>query len=237
MSVIRDLLAMGMDGAIEVVLAGSSAGGLGALNNAKWLQSELQSVSSAELTVIFDSAWFINFQGNIYREFDGTISRAESEVQGQNIQTLLSVLESDEACSDVRLGFPCCISPYCLLTQTNAAGESFYPKVPTFGIFSLYDIYLLAPSLAGLETIQNQEEMSIGYGIDFLLTVGEYGGEMNKTVMFAETQTDFFSYYATQCSQHVYLATSSLWGLPGASVFGRSSVELQRNLASFRYVY
>ena len=234
MSVIRDLLAMGMNVASEVILAGSSAGGLGALNNAKWLHSELQSVSSAEFSVIFDSAWFINFQGNIYRELDGTISRIESEAQRQNILTLLSILESNEACRDVQLGFPCCSSPFCLLTQTNDAGESYYPKVPTFGIFSLYDVYLLAPSLNGLETIQNKEEISIGYGIDFLLTVGQYGGEINNTVVLTETQTPFFSYYATQCFQHVYLATSTLWGLPGASVFGRSSVELERDLASFK---
>ena len=234
MSVIRDLLAMGMDGAAEVVLAGSSAGGLGALNNAKWLQSELQSVGSAELIVIFDSAWLINFQGNIYREFDGTVSRSESEAQRQNILTLLSLLGSDEACSDVRLGYPCCFSPHCLLTQRNAAGERYYPEIPTFGIFSLYDVYLLAPSLTGLETLQNEGEISIGYGIDFLLTVGEYGGEMNNTVITTAAQANFFSYYATQCFQHVYLATSTLWGEPGSTVFGGSSVELQREFASFR---
>ena len=234
MSVIRDLLAMGINVASEVVLAGSSAGGLGALNNAKWLHSELQSVGSAELIVIFDSAWFINFQGNIYREFDGTINRNESEIQRENIQTLLSVLQSNEACTDVHLGFPCCASPHCLLTQTNDAGERYYPEIPTFGILSLYDIYLLAPSLSRLGTIEDQGIISVGYGINFLLTVGEYGGEMNKTLLLTETENAFFSSYATQCLQHVYLATSTLWGLPGASVFGRSSVELERDLASFR---
>ena len=233
MSVIRDLLAMGMDGATEVVLAGSSAGGLGALNNAKWLQSELQSVGSAELVVIFDSAWFINFQGSIYQIFDGTSSRTESEAQRHSIPTLLSVLESNEACADVRLGLPCCSSPFCLFTQTNAAGERYYPEVPTFGIFSLYDAYLLAPSLAGLETVPNSGEISVGYGIDFLLTVGEYGGEMNNTVALIDSKTTFFSYYATQCLQHVYLATSTLWGLPGASAFGRATIELERDSGSF----
>ena len=84
-------------------------------------------------------------------------------------------------------------------------GKSYYPKVPTFGLFSLYDVYLLAPSLNGLETIQNEEEnlISIGYGSDFLLTVGQYGGEINSTVVSTETQTPFFSYYATQCYQHL----------------------------------
>ena len=228
MSVIRDLLAMGMDGATEVVLAGSSAGGLGALNNAKWLQSELQSVGSAELVVIFDSAWFIDFRGSIYQIFDGTRNHAESEAHMQNNQTLLSLVKSNEACTDVRLGFPCCFSPFCLFTQTSEAGERYYPVVPTFGIFSLYDVYLLATSLTGLETFPNS-----GVGYDDLLTIGEYGGEMNKTVVLTDSKTTFFSYYATQCLQHVYLATSTLWGLPGASVFGRATAELQRDSGSF----
>ena len=233
MSVIRDLLAMGMDGATEVVLAGSSAGGLGALNSAKWLQSELQSVSSAELVVIFDSAWFINFRGSIYQIFDGTLSQAESAAQRQSILTLLSLLQTNEACADVQFGLPCCFSPFCLFIQANAAGERYYPEVPTFGIFSLYDSFLIAPSLAELEAIPNSVEFSVGYGMDFLLTFGEYGGEMNSTVMLTESKTTFFSSYATQCLQHVYLATSTLWGLPGASVFGRATVELERDSGSF----
>lgn len=49
-----------MSSATEVVLAGSSAGGVGVVNHAQWVQGEL---SSAKLLVIFESAWFINFQG------------------------------------------------------------------------------------------------------------------------------------------------------------------------------
>ncbi len=52
---------MGM--ATEVVLSGSSAGGVGVVNHAQWLQRQLQ--PNAELLVIFDSAWFINFQGKV----------------------------------------------------------------------------------------------------------------------------------------------------------------------------
>ena len=170
MSVIRDLLAMGMDGAAEIVRAGSSAGGLGRLNNAKWLQSELQCVGSAELVVIFDSAWFIDFRGSIYQMFDGTVNHAETEAHMQD-----NHIKGNEACTDVRLGFPCYFSPFCLFTQANEAGERYYPAVPTFGIFSLYDVYLLATSLTGLETIPNSD---VGY--DALLTTGAYGGEMIK---------------------------------------------------------
>ena len=166
MSVIRDLLAKGMDGATEIVRAGSSAGGLGTLNNAKWLQS----VGSAELVVIFDSAWFIDFRGSIYQMFDGTVNHAETEAHMQD-----NHIKGNEACTDVRLGFPCYVSPFCLFTRTNEAGERYYPAVPTFGIFSLYDGYLLATSLTGLETIPNS-----GVGYDALLTIGAYGDEMIK---------------------------------------------------------
>ncbi len=38
-----------------------------------------------------------------------------------------------------------------------------------------YDVYLLATSLTGLETIPNS-----GVGYDALLTTGAYGGEMIK---------------------------------------------------------
>ena len=231
MSVNRDLLAMGMDGATEIVRAGLSAGGLGTLNNAKWLQSELQSVGSAELVAIFIQPGLLTSEEVSIRYLMVHLTMLSlHEAHMQNNQTLLSLVKSNEACTDayVRFGFPCCFSPFCLFTQTNEAGERYYPAVPTCGIFSLYDVDLLAISLTGLETIPNS-----GVGYDFLLTIGEYGGEMNKTVVLTDSKTTFFSYYATQCLQQVYLATSTLWGLPGASMFGRATAELQRDSGSF----
>ena len=74
---------------------------------------------------------------------------------------------------------------------------------------------------------------SLGYAIDFLRTVGEYGGTMNNTIAETESQADHFSFYVTQCFQHIYLATSSLWGPAGASVFGDSSVKLESDLGLF----
>ena len=201
------------------------------MNNIRYVKQALP--STTDVSVILDSAWFINFQGNIFREFDGTVSLSQSEARNENAVALLDIIESNEACNDTDLGFPCCISAYCLFTQTNSAGVRYYPDdVPTFAIFGLYDIFLLAPSLAGVVQIQD-ERTAVGYAIDFLRVVGEYGGDMNGTLAFTEPQTDFFSYYVTQCFQHIHFATSSLWGAEGASVFGRSSVELDRELASF----
>ena len=195
-SIIADLLGVGLDQASRLVLAGSGAGGLGVLNHAKYVRDL---VPSAEMRVIFDSAWFINFQGNIYRVFDGVASQAESETKQQNMVSLLNIIGSNEACANTDLGFPCCTAAYCIFTETNSAGEQYYPSdVPTFSIFGLYDTFLLAPSLAGLATVE----------IDRV--VSEYGGEMNSTIANTEPQASFFSNYVTQCFQHIYLVTSSL---------------------------
>ncbi len=51
----------GLMSASEVVLAGSSAGGVGVVNHAQWAREQLS--SNIDLLVIFESAWFINFQG------------------------------------------------------------------------------------------------------------------------------------------------------------------------------
>ena len=52
-----------------------------------------------------------------------------------------------------------------------------------------------------------------------------------------ELQASFLSYYVTQCFQHIYLATSTLWGEDGQSVFGSDSLEFTRGTTSFRYTH
>ena len=49
-------------------------------------------------------------------------------------------------------------------------------------------------------------------------------------------QTQFLSYYVTQCFQHIYLATSTLWGADGQSVFGSNFIELTGGITTFRWV-
>ena len=48
-------------------------------------------------------------------------------------------------------------------------------------------------------------------------------------------QTSFLSYYVTQCFQHIYLATSTLWGAEGQSIFGTDVVQFTRGTSFFRY--
>ncbi len=227
-NVIQDLLNGTLQSANEVFLVGSSAGGLGVINNAKWVRDTLP--PSAHVSVIFDSAWFVNFQGVIYQEFDDTTSQEDSDSarESPTREVLLDIIEQNVACKDTHLGYPCCISAHCLL-----ANEEYYPRdIPTFAITSLYDIYLLAPTLAQLQPVSS-ERSAVGYALDFLRTIGEYGGAMTLTLEASEN-LGTLSLYATECLQHIYLSTSSLWGEDGASVFGDSSIELANELASFR---
>ena len=85
-----------------------------------------------------------------------------------------------------------------MLTQQDSNGElKFYPdNTPTFALFSIYDIYLLAPGLAtvaNLETstqVENDGTANAGLSIvlDFLRIAGEYGGTMNHTLDVVTTQ-------------------------------------------------
>ena len=84
------------------------------------------------------------------------------------------------------------------MTRRNESGQlAYYPEdQKTFGIFSLYDIFLLAPALAGQDSFATSNEDSPDGNnsddpnlnallVNFLRTIGEYGGEMNTTVLLS----------------------------------------------------
>ena len=69
-SIFRQLMEKhGMDQADEILLGGSSAGGVGILNNAQWVREEMP--PGADLLLVSESSWFINFQGSINQVFEG----------------------------------------------------------------------------------------------------------------------------------------------------------------------
>lgn len=181
----------GMGDAEEVVITGSSAGGVGVINHAEWVRDQLR--PQAALLVLFDSSWFINFQDSIHRIFNGTANAMEAT---SDQVRLLNVLTSHPACADFKFGYPCCISAHCVLTRRNNTGQlMYYPEnnQRTFALFSLYDLFLLAPALAGQDgftTSTNEspngddadDQNLAGQLINFLRIIGEYGGEMNNTL-------------------------------------------------------
>ena len=188
----------GMNDAIEVVIAGSSAGGVGVLNHAQWVRTQI--LPHTSLLILFDSSWFINFQDSIYRIFVGTVSSSQSsQVQHPESRHLLNVIASNPACSDYVFGYPCCISAHCIMTRRNETGDlAYYPENDqrTFAIFRLYDVFLLAPALAGQDSFATSDADSPDGSdsddpnlsallVNFLRTIGEYGGEMNTTSSLA----------------------------------------------------
>ena len=197
----------GMMEADRVILAGSSSGGVGAINNVKWTRETLN--SNTQLMVLFDSSWFVNFQGGIIQVFYGRASDIP------NSQSLLAILATQNAaCCDIdRFGYPCCVSAQCILTELNSAGElEYYPRsTPTFALFSIYDIYLLTPALetvADINSVQssvNTGDGNAGLGVvlDFLRVAGEYGGTMNYTLDVVTAQVS----YACCISYMLYLTS------------------------------
>ncbi len=128
--VVIDLLEQhGLDMATDVFLAGSSAGGIGALNHAQWLRDTL-GVGSVKLSVIADSSWFVNFKETTKRQF---------EEQDINIS-----VSEELACSSLDQSY--CISAEAILSH------DFPRDVPVMVIFSLYDLYLLGAFLANTST-------------------------------------------------------------------------------------
>ena len=190
----------GLLDASKVILAGSSAGGVGVVNHAKWTRGVLN--SSTELNVLAESSWFIDYLDGLESVFNLATSTDRSS---SDTQRLLDTILLNEACNDTnRFGYPCCISAHCVFTQHNSSGQlQFYPEnTPTFAVFSLYDIYLLAPGLASVANLEESMDAAsnaqgdgaggLGIVLDFLRVAGEYGGTMNNTLDVATTQVSNF---------------------------------------------
>ena len=89
------------------------------------------------------------------------------------------------------MGFPCCVSAHCVMTTRNkTTGDlAYFPstRTRTFVLNSVYDVFLLAPAVVGLDdfegvTAGGEQDNVTSLLIDFLRLVGEYGGEMNFTL-------------------------------------------------------
>ena len=256
-SVISEEISVNTSG--TVILAGSSAGGIGVLNHVKWVKEYLP---DADVRVFAESSWFVNFHDNIYALFTDYVNISkdsrganfniteyvleQERENGENMTSLYSLILHHAPCNSVELGTPCCISAHCLV-----ANPQYYPTdVPTLMVHSLYDVYLLAQSLNGTEPYNAQENSfevnfenkgetePVGLNFNFLRIIGEYGGVMNSTLDISSHQSPHLSYYVTSCLQHIYLATSSLWGGDeddsDKGLFGRDSFEFSNEVSSIR---
>ena len=190
----------------EIVVSGSSAGGIGVLNHAKWLKSQNFTIN-AKLLFIIDSAWFVNFQGGIK-------SRVKPE-----FASLVGL--SSDACTDMSYGYSCCLSASCLISR------GFVPAViQTAFVFSMYDIYMFADVLKRLEDEGKTAENNVA---DFLSVVSMYGGAMNESLEISNAS--LASFFVPACFQHTYFSTSSLWDEDSVL---RPLIEVTRDNGKFR---
>ena len=184
-SVMADLMQRyNLGNASEVVFAGSSAGGVGVLNHAKWLHDRLP--ATCRLSAVTDSSWFIDFRDAI-----------TNEVTKMNINNLVKNKEIVSSCSDPSNPTTCLIA-HQLLKDT-----SLYPNIPTLVVTSKYDLYILT------RLLQQNRPTTIAV-VDLLRTVSEFGGSMHSSLQSTSLSFKNLSYYSTSCFQHVYLAASSL---------------------------
>ncbi|KAL9959098.1 hypothetical protein ACROYT_G036181 [Oculina patagonica] len=191
-SVFHDLLQQyNLSDAEEIILSGSSAGGIGVLNHADWvLNNVIKSRGmNCKLLSIVDSAWFIDFQGSL---------------QAQVNPKFLSFANiSLSACMDFSHGHTCCPSASCMISR------GYYPSsVPLFFVSSMYDSFLLRDAFKRLEDEGKTADENFG---DFLSVVNMYGGEVNGSVTITNNEVSNVSFFIPACFQHVYFVTSSLW--------------------------
>ena len=112
---------LGLAHATEVVIAGSSAGGIGALNIVRYIRSSHIVPADAMLSALIDSSWFIDFYGQGRKLF--------SEYMVQRTKLLVG----SRACKKTDGASPCCLSCSCLverILRDKDAGNSV-PVKPT----------------------------------------------------------------------------------------------------------
>ncbi|KAL5482198.1 hypothetical protein EMCRGX_G022493 [Ephydatia muelleri] len=184
-AVINELVSLyNLSNSSELVLVGTSAGGVGVLNHLPWVRSQLP---GAQIKAVVDSSWFIDFGGR-------TVSSWSQPGSG--------VFTDLEACADSTFDYPCCVSPSCLFHRSYLTDSL---NIPIFLISSLYDIYVLSDTLNALlkDSATTVE--------DLLRTFNSYGALMNASILQTASANKNISVYAPSCTQHIYLATSSLW--------------------------
>ena len=206
-SVMEDLQGHGLNNATELWLSGSSAGGIGAVNNARLLRDTYPFL---KIVVLTDSSWFINYQ-NMLSNLG--LGKFLSAISGGKLA----------ACVDTKIGYPCCLSLFCLITNKYFPGD-----VHLFNIISRFDVYALTRGIAlpGKLTNVDAEHKIVS---DMLSFGGEIEHSVRQTKPFLNVHT-----IITSCFQHVYLAPSSLWS-PGMLFYARSQTSFKLESFVFRH--
>ena len=180
-AVIEDLCEQGLGNSTDIMLVGSSAGGIGLLSSLDWINAV---VSANTTRVIIDSSWFVSYAGHHVLQFNEKVAE--------------TLNFAPPACRDFSLGYPCCVSPACLFTR----GYLDTINTPILAISSLYDIYTLEQPLRELGQKDGQDDH------DLLALFNGYGSIISESLLQSYKTHPRLSVYAPSCSQHVYLAPS-----------------------------
>ena len=139
---------------------------------------------SADLSVITDSAWFINFRGMV----EGKFSEQQEEFFHKDKH--LPCTETEDLTK-------------CVFAEAILSNGFFPDDVPVMMIFSVYDLYLLSTFLG------NTTNAGV---ISLMRVVSEYSGSMISSLYNTINHHQQLSFYVSSCFQHVYFANSALWG-------------------------
>ena len=232
----------GMRHASQILLAGSSEGAIGTLNQLQWVTSTIKSLSSEgsiTIGVLLDSSWLIDFRGSLSQGIDPiwlteTIRCAANDngVSSTLTDTFLTKRSpSTEGnltaahnlstrhslpinfCTIIDASYPCCLSPSCVLMYRRLLHLT---SIPIFAITSRYDTYLVSLlAHRSLSTIADRTEQLL----QAARLVVEYGAIQVMSMLQQHQGNDpYQSTLIPACMQHVYLVTSSLWDNNG--IFG-----------------
>ena len=190
-SILEELERRGLKNESQLVLAGSSTGGIGALNHAIRLRHQGK---FPKLAVLVDSSWLI--------DHDGIMSELYEElVYGEDIHRAFWTCSQRAA---DRFSLPCCMSTPCL-------AEKFITSLglPMFLLTTASDFFVVSSLLSRTDT---HPDFSIaGERRElFHLQVELYSGTMNSSISRLLPRS--VSLFQSGCGQHALFRNIPLWG-------------------------
>lgn len=213
------LVQEGMENASDVVVVGSSAGAIGALNSISWLPGLLP---NASLSIIIDSGWFVNFNNTYQAIASGDL--VQKFINSSN-SPLCQLVDSN--------GIPCCLIPTCILFSQNLTISS---PPPILVLTSMYDSFLLSFALRlATETLN---DAGVTAAAKAIYAVYAYGSALQTAAASVHTALPHVSFFMPSCTQHIFLASSSLWE-PGGLLESTSvnSLTVQEYFEVFNPIY
>ena len=221
----------GLCRAETVLIAGSSAGGIGALNAAAWIRSFLQDArvgcdSGARVAVLGDSQWFIDFHGALRKQMSkwATESFGLDRALPGNISDFDGAPNFCTSPANATTPYPCCLSTRCVLEECRK-GE--LENIAMFAAFSVSDGYI--PGYFELPPLANVSPNTRAVA-EVVRVMTEYAGSVNYSLTSLRSGQAKLSYFVPACLHHVFLATSSLWNTDG--VLGRLMGNIYRQAGS-----